>query len=115
MGDKFKIIEYSLIILFTTLGATLLVSSSDLLSMFLGLGLQSLGASFLNINIVAAPFHYLFVEASNGLIFYFLQENSTLTNFHSFLISGLTLTILLFVLKPYIIMNSTQLLSKIKI
>jgi NADH-ubiquinone oxidoreductase chain 2 len=39
------------------------------------------------------------------------QEDSVLTNFHSFLISSLTLTILLFVLKPSIILNSTQLLS----
>ena len=34
-----------------------------------------------------------------------------LSNFHSFLISTLTLSILLFVLKPSIILNSTQLLS----
>jgi NADH-ubiquinone oxidoreductase chain 2 len=39
------------------------------------------------------------------------QEDSLLSNFHSFLISSLTLTILLFVLKPSIILNSTQLLS----
>lgn len=36
---------------------------------------------------------------------------SLLTNFHSYLISILTLTILLFVLKPSLILNSTQLLS----
>jgi len=35
----------------------------------------------------------------------------TLSNIHSFLISSLTLSILLFVLKPSIILNSTQLLS----
>ena len=40
-----------------------------------------------------------------------LNSISLLTNFHSFLISSLTLTILLFVLKPSIILNSTQLLS----
>uniref|UniRef100_UPI00315CEFBA NADH dehydrogenase subunit 2 n=1 Tax=Infundibulicybe hongyinpan TaxID=2486348 RepID=UPI00315CEFBA len=34
-----------------------------------------------------------------------------LTNFHSFLISSLTLSILLFILKPSLILNSTQLLS----
>lgn len=34
-----------------------------------------------------------------------------LTNYHSYLISVLTLTILLFVLKPSLILNSTQLLS----
>jgi NADH-ubiquinone oxidoreductase chain 2 len=42
-------------------------------------------------------------------------ENKTvsavITNFHSFLISTLTLTILLFVLKPSLFLNSTQLLS----
>ena len=36
---------------------------------------------------------------------------ATLTNIHSFLISTLTLFILLFFLKPSIILNSTQLLS----
>lgn len=34
-----------------------------------------------------------------------------LTNFHSFIISTLTLSILLFILKPSLILNSTQLLS----
>jgi NADH-ubiquinone oxidoreductase chain 2 len=38
-------------------------------------------------------------------------SNSTLTNSHSFLISSLTLIILLFFIKPSIILNSTQLLS----
>ena len=39
------------------------------------------------------------------------KEEILLSNFHSFLISSLTLSILLFVLKPSIILNSTQLLS----
>lgn len=34
-----------------------------------------------------------------------------ITNFHSFLISTLTLLILLFILKPSLLLNSTQLLS----
>lgn len=34
-----------------------------------------------------------------------------ITNFHSFLISTLTLIILLFILKPSLLLNSTQLLS----
>jgi NADH-ubiquinone oxidoreductase chain 2 len=38
-------------------------------------------------------------------------QSDIITNFHSFLISTLTLTILLFVLKPSLILNSTQLLS----
>jgi NADH-ubiquinone oxidoreductase chain 2 len=42
---------------------------------------------------------------------YYSTDKSLLTNFHSFLISSLTLTILLFVLKPSIILNITQLLS----
>jgi NADH-ubiquinone oxidoreductase chain 2 len=41
----------------------------------------------------------------------FTQSNNTLTNTHSFLISSLTLIILLFFIKPSIILNSTQLLS----
>jgi len=40
-----------------------------------------------------------------------MSGGAVITNFHSFLISTLTLTILLFVLKPSIILNSTQLLS----
>jgi NADH-ubiquinone oxidoreductase chain 2 len=39
------------------------------------------------------------------------QNKYTLTNTHSFLISSLTLIILLFFIKPSIILNSTQLLS----
>nr|YP_009710655.1 NADH dehydrogenase subunit 2 [Amanita inopinata]QFZ98604.1 NADH dehydrogenase subunit 2 [Amanita inopinata] len=38
-------------------------------------------------------------------------KNTMLTNFHSYLISCLTLSILLFILKPTLILNSTQLLS----
>jgi NADH-ubiquinone oxidoreductase chain 2 len=39
------------------------------------------------------------------------EQNTILTNFHSYLISSLTLFILLFILKPTLILNSTQLLS----
>jgi NADH-ubiquinone oxidoreductase chain 2 len=39
------------------------------------------------------------------------ESSKALTNFHSFLISSLTLTIILFVFKPSIILNLTQLLS----
>jgi NADH-ubiquinone oxidoreductase chain 2 len=39
------------------------------------------------------------------------ESYKALTNFHSFLISSLTLTIILFVFKPSIILNITQLLS----
>lgn len=40
-----------------------------------------------------------------------LNSDSSLTNFHSFLISSLTLSILLFVLKPSIILSSMKILS----
>ena len=40
-----------------------------------------------------------------------IHTQSILTNFHSFLISTITLSILLFIFKPTLILNSTQLLS----
>ena len=40
-----------------------------------------------------------------------IKNVNLLTNFHSFLISSLTLSILLFILKPSIILNITQVLS----
>src|SRR5271168_3689942 len=43
MGEQFKIIEYPLILLFIITGATFLVSSSDLVSIFLSIELQSYG------------------------------------------------------------------------
>ena len=43
MGEQFKIIEYSLIILFIVIGAIFLISSSDLVSIFLSIELQSYG------------------------------------------------------------------------
>ncbi len=39
------------------------------------------------------------------------ESEEILSNFHSFLISSLTLSILFFILKPSLILNSTQLLS----
>ncbi len=45
--------------------------------------------------------------SNEGLV----TENTQLTNFHSYLISLLTLSILFFILKPSLILNSTQLLS----
>ena len=43
MGEQFKIMEYSLILLFITIGATFLISTSDLVSIFLSIELQSYG------------------------------------------------------------------------
>lgn len=43
MGPAFRIIEYPLIILFIIIGGTLLVSASDIVSIFLSIELQSYG------------------------------------------------------------------------
>ncbi len=48
MADQFKIIEYPLIILFIITGATFLISSSDLVSIFLSIELQSYGLYILS-------------------------------------------------------------------
>jgi NADH-ubiquinone oxidoreductase chain 2 len=48
MGEQFKIIEYPLIILFIITGATFLVSTSDLVSIFISIELQSYGLYLLS-------------------------------------------------------------------
>jgi NADH-ubiquinone oxidoreductase chain 2 len=48
MGEQYKIIEYSLIILFIVIGAIFLVSTSDLVSIFLSIELQSYGLYLLS-------------------------------------------------------------------
>src|SRR6202021_915201 len=48
MGEQFKIIEYPLILLFIITGALFLVSTSDLVSIFLSIELQSYGLYLLS-------------------------------------------------------------------
>lgn len=48
MGEQFRIIEYPLILLFIITGALLLISSSDLVSIFLSIELQSYGLYLLS-------------------------------------------------------------------
>ncbi len=48
MGQQFKIIEYSLILLFIITGGVLLISSSDIVSIFLSIELQSYGLYLLS-------------------------------------------------------------------
>ena len=48
MGEQFRIIEYPLILLFIITGAILLVSTSDLVSIFLSIELQSYGLYLLS-------------------------------------------------------------------
>jgi NADH:ubiquinone oxidoreductase subunit 2 (subunit N) len=43
MGEQFRILDYSLIILFIVAGALFLMSTSDLVSIFLSIELQSYG------------------------------------------------------------------------
>lgn len=48
MGEQYKIIEYSLIIIFVVTGALFLISTSDLVSIFLSIELQSYGLYLLS-------------------------------------------------------------------
>jgi NADH-ubiquinone oxidoreductase chain 2 len=48
MGEQYKIIEYPLILLFIIIGATFLISSSDIVSIFLSIELQSYGLYLLS-------------------------------------------------------------------
>jgi NADH-ubiquinone oxidoreductase chain 2 len=48
MGEQFRIIEYPLIILFIITGACLLISTNDLVSIFLSIELQSYGLYLLS-------------------------------------------------------------------
>src|ERR1700719_693168 len=69
--------EYSLIVLFSTLGASLLVSSSDLVSMYLSIELQSFG---------------LYILAT----LYFQSESATSAGLKYFLLGGLSSCLILF-------------------
>lgn len=48
MGEQFKIVEYPLILLFIITGATFLISSSDIVSIFISIELQSYGLYLLS-------------------------------------------------------------------
>ena len=61
-------------------------------------------------NKLVLQMHHEAVNSQNDPIIS-VESKNTLTNTHSFLISSLTLIILLFFIKPSIILNSTQLLS----
>ena len=51
MGEHLKIIEYPLIILFVNLGGVFLISTNDLVSIFLSIELQSYGLYIIKYNI----------------------------------------------------------------
>jgi NADH-ubiquinone oxidoreductase chain 2 len=48
MGEQFKIVEYPIILLFIITGSVFLISSSDLVSIFLSIELQSYGLYLLS-------------------------------------------------------------------
>jgi len=67
MGQQFKILEYSLIILFIVKGGIFLLSSSDLLSVFLCIELQSYG-----IYILCTLYRNSELATSAGLTYFLL-------------------------------------------
>jgi NADH-ubiquinone oxidoreductase chain 2 len=66
MGEQFKILEYSLMLLFVVLGTLFLVSSSDLVTIFITLELQSYGLYLIS------TFYRNSESATVGGLMYFL-------------------------------------------
>jgi NADH-ubiquinone oxidoreductase chain 2 len=88
MGEQFTIIEYPLIILFILIGATFLMSSSDLVSMFLAIELQSYG-----LYIFATLYRDSELATSAGLTYFLLGGLSAcfiLLGYLLYLNSGIT-------------------------
>nr|QCG70035.1 NADH dehydrogenase subunit 2 [Plectosphaerella sp.] len=67
MGEHLKIIEYPLIILFLNLGAVFLISTNDLVSIFLSIELQSYG-----LYIISTIYRTSAFSTTGGLIYFFL-------------------------------------------
>jgi NADH-ubiquinone oxidoreductase chain 2 len=67
MGEQFKIIEYSLMILFIVIGSIFLISSSDLVSIFLAIELQSYG-----LYLLSAIYRDSEPATSGGLMYFLL-------------------------------------------
>ena len=67
MAEQFRISEYSLILLFIIAGAILLVSSSDLVSMFLSIELQSYG-----LYLLSTIYRHSELSTSAGLTYFLL-------------------------------------------
>jgi len=120
MGEQYKIIEYSLIILFIVTGSVFLISTSDLVSIFLSIELQSYG-----LYLLSTIYRDSEPATSGGLMYFLLgglsscfillstallYANSGTTNLDSLYIitsisneSKETLTGLLYWYKPYYI------------
>jgi NADH-ubiquinone oxidoreductase chain 2 len=67
MGEHLKIIEYPLIILFIISGAVFLISTSDLVSIFLSIELQSYG-----LYILSTIYRNSELSTTGGLIYFLL-------------------------------------------
>src|SRR5213080_1260157 len=67
MGEQFKIIEYSLIILFIIIGGIFLISTSDLVSIFLSIELQSYG-----LYLLSTIYRNSELATTGGLIYFLL-------------------------------------------
>jgi NADH-ubiquinone oxidoreductase chain 2 len=67
MGEHLKIIEYPLILLFVNLGAVFLISTNDLISIFLSIELQSYG-----LYIVSTIYRNSESSTTGGLIYFLL-------------------------------------------
>ena len=72
MGEQFKIIEYSLILLFITIGATFLICTSDLVSIFLSIELQSYG-----LYLLSTLYRNSELATSGGLTYFLLGSLSS--------------------------------------
>jgi NADH-ubiquinone oxidoreductase chain 2 len=81
MGQQFKIIEYPLILLFIITGAVFLISSSDLVSIFLSIELQSYG-----LYILSTLYRNSELATSGGLTYFLLGGLSS-----CFILLGTTL------------------------
>jgi NADH-ubiquinone oxidoreductase chain 2 len=67
MGEHLKIIEYPLILLFIISGAVFLISSSDLISVFLSIELQSYG-----LYLLSTIYRNSELSTTGGLIYFLL-------------------------------------------
>lgn len=67
MGEQFKIIEYPLVILFIVTGAIFLISTNDLISIFLSIELQSYG-----LYILSTIYRNSELSTTGGLIYFLL-------------------------------------------
>lgn len=67
MGEHLKIIEYPLIVLFIITGATFLMSTNDLIAIFLSIELQSYG-----LYILSTIYRNSELSTTGGLIYFLL-------------------------------------------